>query len=1518
MANCSGLEPSTVPVVAAPTSFDGLRMWEGSQHRAFEELSFQLLKTTVSKGSRAIRTGNPDGGVEWYATLPDGSEEGWQAKHVKGIDSLLAAMTESVKRVAKERTTLRKLTFVISWNLSTGTAGKERKSQRLKYDEKIATWKTKITGASSINFELVQGSDLLDLLAKPEHQGRLWFWWGEMTFGEDWLGQRLAEQADAAGDKYRPDLQVDVPIQDDLLALGFDATLHSTFDAKRRLILSMIDDLHPRAKGRTKLAKLLKAISTSAELLRTAADGFAIEAGDPPEALEPLNHCMDNCLEAIQLAQEYEYKLENVWKAIPKDDQAKQPEPLKEARGYDVHQLVEAIYELRSWFESSPGRAWRSRAYFLTGQAGSGKTHLFLDATSRALDAGRPAVFLAGARFGQGNLWASVCDQLGLEAVGADILLRAMDSAGEAASLTGRRFVIFVDALNETRSPEFWRTHLPALRAAVAPYPHVALAVSCRDTYKDLVLEETESVHYVRRNHPGFADREVEATHRYFAHYQLEAPKIPLLTPEFSLPLFLRLFCESMADAGTARLTGHQGRVAIFERYLAAKIKTSAQRFRPGATSDYELKNARKQIGKVIDALLDEFSRTGQESMSATTAESVTQAQLGGVAAETVQLIGILQDEGILTEERLYLGDNQYDDGVRIVFQAFSDFLLLKRRFATSLDPLNDKALATWLKDECSWGVREAATVFVPEVHKVELVDLLGVTFSARPSSSRGDAAWLRYNQTVYFYESLVNTLPQRDSAAVNDRTIELLNIAQPYFTREEFYRVLLTLAPQKANPLNGDRLHRYLIQRSMPVRDLDFGFAMYHELSDPFGPVARLARWAADGPYPTYDSDVVELACIPLCWLLASPNRFMRDWVTKALVQLLRGHLNVATRLVDRFWTVDDPYVVQRVIVIAYGALLRRPAGLDKDARALVKLVHRLVFSPPVRADELMLDAARGIVRAGVAQKLIRATALAQSQRPYGLNPPSAPPSEKTIEARYAWKENQPAKESYSSLRFSLLHMGDFARYVVESGLHHFSRYRVGQNYPTRQDRTPRFIKRRWTGFIASLSAEQKLVLAATGSEPEEIVADRWFSRTEFIESLSDEQRTLLNAVCVYSNHVDDSYPAAGGCRWIFRRTISLGWTPKRFGDADRSIGHGDMGREAHKAERWGKKYQWMAYHELLARVADNYQSARRYDDDVPYEGLHQIIAEREIDPSLPPIDYRAFNEHEGTGATGWAPPLVSLKPWPLAQLHLDLYKGSIKALVVDQATEPSLKSLLFTTDQDGDDWVVLNGSTKQIDAKTPKSWRGIQQYATTHSLFVPAGQAKPLTEWIAGSGRDDLRDVLDTHGHVDCCYVGEVGRSGAPVCFNRHEAMKPTEFGDVTLQTVMPVERFTWEGSLLDCSIGESASAMLPSAFVQSASQLSFDLRGPSWLDSTGNPVFTNYTVQGTDAEALLVRASFLREFMKTHDVELVATLWFQRMLLDGDHEANPYMDANSEGWFGADMVLHEGMLRRDVRNV
>ncbi len=692
----------------------------------------------------------------------------------------------------------------------------------------------------------------------------------------------------------------------------------------------------------------------------------------------------------------------------------------------------------------------------------------------------------------------------------------------------------------------------------------------------------------------------------------------------------------------------------------------------------------------------------------------------------------------------------------------------------------------------------------------------------------------------------------------------------------------------------------------------------MYHQLYDSSSTTARLARWAAAGPYPAYDAEVVELASIPLCWLLSTPNRFMRDWVTKALVQLLRGHLDVMRAIVERFWKVDDPYVVQRVVVVAYGSLVRSSPEQAGHAKTLVELVHSLVFTPPVRPDELLLDAGRGIVRWGIAHKLLPGTALKSSIRPYGLKTPGSAPTEATIEEKYGWHKDQPDDESYSSINFSLMTMGDFARYVVEPGVHEFSRYRIRKPYPERQGRRPRFVKSAWLKFVASLSDEQKKTLSDWLENPEE----RAMSPLRFMISgekdpLTEQQRRLWDAVFVYPKPVIDEYPADAACRWIFRRTISLGWTPKLFGREDRIIGHG-QGREGHKAERWGKKYQWMAYHELLARIADNFQTSRRFGNNEPYEGLHQIVGDREIDPSLPPIGYRAFNEDGGNGATAWGPSLIQLEEWPPRPLNFGGYQGDILRLLADVASEPTVASSMFVRDRNKNEWVVLESFAIKIDPQADKSWRGIQERSTIDTLLVSKDSSETFLTALSRESRRSARHLFDSHGHTACCYVGEVGRIGS-ACPHRYEELRSISLGGKSFQSVSTVEQYTWGGRILDCSIGDSATAILPWTFLQQSAELTFDMRGPSWLDSAGTPIFTYYEQAGSGSHALLVKKSFLQDFLAEHKLEIVALRWFERMEIKNNYNGNnPYIEANATARLSSALTILQEVVDRTERDL
>src|SRR6185369_890857 len=288
----------------------------------------------------------------------------------------------------------------------------------------------------------------------------------------------------------------------------------------------------------------------------------------------------------------------------------------------------------------------------------------------------------------------------------------------------------------------------------------------------------------------------------------------------------------------------------------------------------------------------------------------------------------------------------------------------------------------------------------------------------------------------------------------------------------------------------------------------------------------------------------------------------------------------------------------------------------------------------------------------------------------------------------------------------------------------------------------------------------------------------------------------------------------------------------PKLFGRTDRMFGHG-QGREAHKAERWGKKYQWMAYHELLARVADNYQPSRLYGEQGPYEGLHQIMADREIDPSLPPVEYREFAERSGEGAPTWRPSPVTIIDWPPARIDFRRYRGSIDSFIGDRTSEPTLDKVAFVTDVADNTWIVLDAHITQGDPEARERWLGLRQNFALSTWFVPRGQAADLLTHLPLLRRERSHFVIDTDGHTDCCYACEIGWTPHS-CYYRHADFTQVGFAGRSWKLVPAVETYCWEGSLFDCSIGESVFATLPSAFVQARSNLLFDERGPCWLDA------------------------------------------------------------------------------------
>ena len=1060
-----------------PDDFRSIRPWDGSKDRAFEEICYQLVREPgdlpPTMVGQPIRTGNPDGGVEWYARIADATQWGWQAKYIYDTDILLTAMTATVKRVVKERAHLTKLTFCIPYNLPAGTAGGERISARQKYENRVQSWRDSIDGADKIEFVLLQGSDLLARLAQPKHAGRAWFWWNEPHLGPDWLAHFQRDQAEVAGDRYRPTLQVDVPIQDDLSALGFADSYFSELSRHTRFVIERLKSIpaSPAVSG-NEIADSTRKAADAAKQLVGLIRSANYQAGDL-DPLDELYGAATRCAAAISEAHEH-VRHARAPEEDGSDGKRSSTADTLNSHSFRLRQASNALDSLLQYLDGSASRALRERFYFLTGSAGTGKTHLCLDSVQRALTEKRSAVVLFGGQLGGGDLWSSICDQLGLPTLGADTLLGAMEAAAEASGLNGHRFVLMIDALNDTRTEDYWESRLPALRAKFAGRPLLSLLVSCRDTYLSYVDPEDRCKDFVR-HHPGFTGREIEATHKYFSHYGLREPRIPLLLPEFTVPLFLLTYCEGLKEEGlTVPPAGHEGRIEIFERFLTGQLKRVGRRLHlsPGSNKARE----------ALDTLLDEMGTIGSEYIGFERAEALTTACIPDRTEWPETALGALLSEGLLNEELVYSDDGRHNRAVRVTYQAFSDFLIVQRKLRGTPDgSAPDAAFAEWLY-EASRGIREAAATLLPERYGVELPDLLE-PIVRREAADRGGDQRVQY-ELDNLDEMAAHSLPYRRVQAITERSIEILNRNG---RRRGGIRALLDAAflcaPQPDSPLNGDALHHYLSQYSMPERDASVGIELYYDIADEGTPLSRLARWAAAGPYPDYEPQVVELACVPLVWMLSSPNRFARDWITKALAQLFTGHLGVAASLVERYATVNDPYVLERLITAAYGGVLRGGISHQEQAGRLATAVKRFIFDrlPELNPDALMLDAARGTIEWAVGHGALPNSALVAARPPYGFKRPANPPTWERLDAMYPHGEGTTDETSYGEFYLSLHSYGDFGRYVIEPGVEHFLRVPLNRPRPEPDPPPqPRFLVTKWRTFTKSLSTDQRSQLTA------------------------------------------------------------------------------------------------------------------------------------------------------------------------------------------------------------------------------------------------------------------------------------------------------------------------------------------------------------------------------------------------------------------------------------------------------
>ncbi|MFE4464054.1 hypothetical protein ACFRCR_02940 [Oerskovia sp. NPDC056781] len=1353
-----------------PIRLSEIRSHEGSQARAWEELAYQLRPPVSSGHAETRKTRAPDAGVEWYEVYADGHTEGFQAKFHASLADALSGMKESVLAVCEKRPELTRLTFVVPYDFTDSGAGKTKTDQD-RWDDAVAGWQRTVEGADKIEFRTIRAGDVLAQLATSRNAGRCAFWFGHFELSPEWFEKQVAETVAVVGDRYTPTADTDVIANS---AVEAAAAGNRFLNSLRSLI-----DIALYA-GRRDTGMWGSTSGRAAELLNQLAEFRAVLTEGVAATGSRLSTSDFDVKSGCQVVDDL---LTCAAEAATQLDQFND-RPLRHAS--------EKLHELRELLGSRVSEAYTSRTLALVGTAGSGKTHALVRAAVELQLEGSPVIVIVGQRLGDAAWWPEFKAVLGVEAQSAEVFLQELDSLAEAR---GRRAVLLVDALNESQEPRRWRTELKALLAQSKMYPNVAVVVSYRSDYSS-VIEPPGSLPVI--THGGFVGREGQALAAYCRVFGVPVPARSSFDPAFSSPLFLRMFCEVLAADGPGAAESLT-RSTLFGRFATVRAARVIDALRLAPSSNV--------VADAMVLLADKLLAAGGRPISRADVESAVDMLLPSRHWPDT-LFGRMHSEGLIEIRPSFSGE----ESVTLPFQAYSEHVLANRL----LDSLGGPSELADSVCDVPWLWR-ALAVLLPERHSVELVDLLpDVTANHRLN------------------EAVRDGLLDRTVEAFGERAFELLEnrIFGEFDERVDGVDIMIALGPRLGHPANARWLHERLRAQVLAERDASWSVAAY--TADEYSPsLARLQSWAPRIGQEV-GTDEAELSAITLMWLLTSPNRFLRDKVTRTLTGLLSKRLSVAARLITLAVEVDDPYLQERVLLSCYGALMiAGDSDRDGSAGTIDALSSWLLTGLPVHV--LARDSARGMAAWAEARGILTKEEKRAFDPPYGAAPPEEPPTAKELKAAHGclkdafgtftdWRAN-------TILMSCLTWMGDFNKYVVRSDVGSFSRYPLSGARPPRKHGDP----------LGSVEAD-------------------W----------------------------------AG--RWIANRAIGHGWTAERFAEFERE-NRSDRGREGHKPERFGKKYQWLALHELLARLADNYHLAREpwSADEERYEGPWAWYG-RDLDPSIPPRAATDPPQHlvlthapDGT----WA-----LLPSPALDAA-----GTPDSWVAETADLASARQVFMPTDRAGRNWIALQRySTWGRDnaQRIGMTKRERDVFYLQFSWLVPRGDGLGLLDLFREHGLSGR--WMDDHSRTHGRYLGELAWSPVAKAVAATETVeyRHERLVEAGLAPRPAVEKYLWEGNVLDCSIDESIDFYVPADEVLGSA--AWDGVGARWAEG-GTTVAQ--AVEVPDAESgqvvLLAESEWLRQRLADLDCDLVIGVLGERHALPMDDHDYRKM-AFSDFWYGA----------------
>lgn len=1059
---------------------------------------------------------------------------------------------------------------------------------------------------NNITIELVTDSAILDAVRKYPYLANYYF--GVNTISFEWVVAHNEKSFCDLGERFNRDFNVETETSKRLSLFARDQSAVQYINDKKENLIRKINRIKDDTEQHSDYLEKVRSIVSAFEDVESETIGSAFEWHQYLQSF-----IVDDLAKINSEISQKKNLLEKIRPTIEKGRSRVEHKDLEKYNS--IRSEIEILYELLDLPEilsltADENRLITAKELFVTGNAGIGKSHLLAAECQSLMNNQQFAVLLLA-----GNCYSDlpILDQLSQDCE----LKYSFDEFISILEMIGVEHhtcvLLCIDALNETANYRLWKTGLISLSQKIKKCTHVKLAVTYRMEYEksvvqDALLSEDEDVY--RIVHTGFASNGLKASKQFFDYYRIPFTLYEYFESEMENPLFLTLYCKTYRNDEASLPT-------LYDRL----VESANKNIFPILEKRYKLIGFTED-DNIVQSLVDEISTLAFDRKE----KNILESDLASIPFWTANDLPLRPFMSLLAKENL----------------VHTNLIAGNERYFFAYDQMNDYFFARSLfsHDMSDMSIRKTLYEDILQVNDNNIVNLSNsdvfVICCAIYAQKFGKECIDLIDELPegfekgYIVKSYIRSFIWRDKEYISSNVF--LAVAQKYkVSREDFWNVLVGNSIKHNHPLNSDFLHTLLMSFRLSARDYYWTKYINEIFYDESNRLMQLVKMYSSGQSIQMSKEQARQLLILCGWLLSSSNRMLRDYTSEAMIEILRNEFDLCIVILKAFEKVNDPYIIERLYGVVFGACCKRRRKGNTVYIALAEYVYSTIFDQEfIYPDILLRDYARLIIERFLWENPDYNGCIVHEKI---IPPYKSFPIEQIDEDYINKKYDGGLWQIKSSMSFEGHGMyGDFGRYVFQSALKYF-----------------------------------------------DVDEDEMYKQA---------MSFIINDLG-YTNELDK-----GNNHWGYDRS------------------------ETKKVERIGKKYQWIAMHNILARVSDQCDIDTDYSETPKFEGPWEPFV-RDFDPTL---NFKLTKSDE-------IPIFDEISELKKATRdeHLKVDVSNIDSvsewLDSDGIFFAEMPKALILSDSNGTQWIRLSNyicsGREQLKAERLLTWSWLYAYFVTEEQF-------------------------------------------------------------------------------------------------------------------------------------------------------------------------------------------------------